>query len=141
MSQLYCIAYLSTCVEPFSTEEIEALLFKCRAFNSGVGVTGALLLHNRTFFQYFEGPQEGLKQVEKRIKDSTRHTNITVLLDAPVDQRLFSKWLMGFANAPESLVLLLEQAEWRREVGSQTARRSHKLGLDLLIEFWGKATV
>jgi hypothetical protein len=141
MSQLSCLAYLSTCVKPFSTEEIEALLFKCRAFNSGVGVSGALLLHNRTFFQYLEGPPEAVRQVYKRIKDSARHTSITELLNAPVDKRLFSNWTMGFADVPESMVLRLEQAEWQREVRSQTARRNNELGLDLLLEFWGRTKV
>jgi hypothetical protein len=40
MSQLSAIAYTSTSVHPMSRVDIEALLFKCRAFNSDVGVTG-----------------------------------------------------------------------------------------------------
>jgi hypothetical protein len=48
---------------------------------------------------------------------------------------------MGFADVPGSLVLLLEQAQWRKEIGVQRAKGSHELGLDLLLEFWGRVQV
>jgi hypothetical protein len=141
MSQLSAIAYTSTSVHPMSRVDIEALLFKCRAFNSAVGVTGALLLSDRTFFQYFEGPPEGVGQAYKRIIESARHTKICELFNEAIEKRLFSQWQMGFAEVPDSLVLLLEQAQWRRDVGALTTTKDRAPGLDLLLEFWGKANV
>jgi hypothetical protein len=141
MSPLSAVAYLSTSIKPLATGDIEALLYKCRAFNSTVGVTGALLLHERTFFQYFEGPPQSVGAVYQRIKESSYHSGITELLNEPVEKRLFSDWLMGFADVPGSLVLLLEQAQWRKEIGVQRAKGSHELGLDLLLEFWGRVQV
>jgi hypothetical protein len=136
MSQLFAVAYLSTSVEELSVDAIESLLFKCRAFNSAVGVTGVLFLQDRTYFQYFEGPSEGVAQVHKRIKESTSHTDIKELLNEPIEQRLFSSWLMGFTEVPDSLVLLLEQAQWRREVGAQASMPDRTPGRDLLLQFW-----
>ena len=50
------IAYVSAAVKPLSAEEVDALLLDARAFNLKAGVTGVLLCHKTTFFQFFEGP-------------------------------------------------------------------------------------
>lgn len=70
MSGLVAVAYLSTAA-PFLTEaDLEHLLADARSFNSRAQVTGALLVHDATFFQYFEGPEEGVEAVYARVRAS-----------------------------------------------------------------------
>ena len=136
---LWAIAYISTSSTPLSESEIEALLMRARAFNAEVGVTGALLVHERTFFQYFEGPAPCVALVYQRIQASLLHKNIIELLNQSVDKRVFSSWLMGFAEVSRSMALQLEQAQWRTAVGSVSggAPGSRSVGLNLLLDFCG----
>lgn len=132
---LTAIAYISTASRAHSESEIETLLVGARTFNSEVGVTGALLLHERTFFQYFEGPAQGVTQVYERVQKSNAHKDIIELFNQPTDERVFSTWLMGFAEAPRSIVLQLEQAQWRKIVGTKEDSHNRSPGLGLLLEF------
>lgn len=131
---LRAIAYLSTAHAAFSAEELEALLAGARAFNELAGITGALLVHDVTFFQYIEGPALGVQEVYARISRSTRHGGIVQLFDEEVGQREFPDWYMGFADAPRSVLLKLEQARWAEAVDEKPA--SAGFGRELLREFW-----
>ena len=138
MNTLCAIAYASTAVQTLSEEETESMLFGARNFNSDADVTGALLQHERTFFQYFEGPQDSVDRVYERIKESSLHKDIVELLNAPIKHRVFADWYMGFGQATGSLILQLEQARWLKEAELQDPTRSQSAGLDLLLDFWNR---
>lgn len=136
MSGLIAVAYLSTAA-PFLTEaDLESLLEDARAFNAKAQVTGALLLHDATFFQYFEGPEAGVEAVYARVRASRRHRGIVELLRESTPERQFSRWDMGFAHAPKSLILQLAGANWRAEAAEQTGREHLPPGVIVLMEFW-----
>lgn len=136
---LSAVAYLSTAILPVPEATLEALLADARAFNQEVGVTGVLLLHDQTFFQYFEGPAEGVAQVYARIQASRLHAHLFELLHEPIANRAFSAWMMGFAVALDSLILQLEQAQWRREAAARRSGPYGPEGLNLLLQFWQRA--
>jgi hypothetical protein len=46
-----------------------------------VDVTGALLVDGQRFFQYIEGPPDGLEAVRRRIHDSRSHAAVAPVLD------------------------------------------------------------
>jgi Sensors of blue-light using FAD len=134
---LRCIAYVSSALHPLSEAELEALLLDARRFNQHVAVTGVLLFHDGSFFQYFEGPPAGVEAVYARVKASRSHHMIIELHDAPIDERLFGQWLMGFTHAPASELLTLQNAQWRRAsraLSRQTGALSP--GAFLLQAFW-----
>ena len=133
------IAYLSTANETFTPGDIETMLASARLVNELAGVTGALLLHGSTFFQYIEGPPAGVQEVYARIQRSRLHSGILELFNQPVEQREFGEWYMGFADAPPSLLLRLEQARWTRLLEDRTEEASPGEGLALLLEFWRSA--
>lgn len=139
MSELVAIAYVSTATNALPVAAIEALLADARAFNQRTGVTGALLQHDRTFFQYIEGPPDGVAQAYRRILASRAHRDLFELFHGPVPHRSFSAWLMGFTEAPASTLLQLEQAQWRRAARSADALGSDIEGLELLLQFWRNA--
>lgn len=136
---LVAIAYASTAVRPLDAEQIDAILSEARDHNHRAGVTGALLHHEGAFFQYIEGPAEGVEEVYRRIRASRRHGGIVEFLHAPIEARQFPQWYMGFADAPPTLLQRLAGAQWETVVPSLATRAADSPGLALLLDFWSRA--
>jgi hypothetical protein len=139
MTPLSALAYVSSASAPMSEADLEALLASAREHNERVGVTGALLHHDGSFFQYVEGPADAVAEVYARVKVSSRHHGLIELFHRPVDRRLFDGWQMGFARAPRSLLLKLSQASWIGALTSATRSDPQAVGVKLLLEFWRNA--
>lgn len=135
---MIAIAYVSTAVHPPTRFDLECLLVDARSFNVRAGVTGALLLHEVTFFQYFEGLQDQVEEVYGRIKRSRLHRDIVELLHAPVPRRQFDGWHMGFVQAPHGTLLELANARWSAQAATVTASSVND-GVALLMDFWRRA--
>jgi hypothetical protein len=136
MHPLEAVAYVSSACGLPDEAHLEALLRDARAHNLNEGVTGALLFHDGTFFQYFEGPPEGVQRVYRRILRSPLHHGLIELMRGAVPERVFGRWSMGFARAPRSLVLQLSQTEWDRDRRRFLQAASLPAGADLLLDFW-----
>lgn len=137
MEDLNCIVYVSSAIRPLAVPELEALLVSARQFNDEVGVTGVLLYHDGTFFQYFEGPAEGVAQVYARIRASRSHHAIYELLNTKIKARLFPNWLMGASNVTSSLLLNLARAEWHASIQQVVdLPEVPNEGLALLTSYW-----
>ena len=101
-----------------------------------------MLLHQGgNFFQYLEGPEEGVAQVYARVKKATSHHGLIELLNGPVEQRHFTAWTMGFAEAARSDLQRIADASWATELGriSSDANAADP-GLVLLLDFWHRGT-
>jgi Sensors of blue-light using FAD len=131
---LECIVYVSSAVGRLADADLEAVLAKSRRRNQDQHVTGALLYHEGSFIQYFEGPPNGVADVYGHIRRSPLHCNIIELERTPVRERQFPAWLMGFTRAPKSTVLRLSGASWHSAV--HDAKQSRSEGMDLLLAFW-----
>jgi len=94
---LYRFVYVSEARKPFTPEALEQLLVQARELNHASGITGMLLYRNRRFMQVLEGPREQVERTWSRIAQDKRHANFCVLMEEPVEQRLFADWSMGFA--------------------------------------------
>ncbi len=136
MPALTAVAYLSSSATLFSEAELEALLLQARSFNRSVGVTGVLLHHDGSFFQYFEGPHDGVAQVYARIHRSRRHHTIFELYRGPITQSFFAHWQMGFAQTPQSEILKLSQADWKVSAAAIQGAQRPSEGLELLADYW-----
>ncbi|MBE0546925.1 MAG: BLUF domain-containing protein [Rubrivivax sp.] len=140
MSDLAALAYVSSAVTDFSESDLEALLQTARDENARGELTGVLLYHDRTFFQYLEGPERELQLAYQRIKNSRKHRGIIQLFLRQTPNREFNGWRMGFARAPRSLILQLSNMEWT-EIASAGAENSERpVGMTLLLEFWRTST-
>ena len=60
-------------------------------------LTGALIYDDRWFAQALEGEIQFVEEIFARILRDTRHSNVKILSNAVVPERLFGKWSMGFA--------------------------------------------
>lgn len=137
MNDLRCIVYVSSAVSLFSDDALEALLLDARDFNQEAGVSGVLLYTGGSFFQYFEGPPDGVARVYERIMGSRRHSSVRKLLDIPISERLFPDWLMGISHATDSTLLRLQGAHWGGWLGEASGLPpSTNPGLALLRTYW-----
>lgn len=140
MTQLVAIAYVSTAYKLLEEAELEQLLLSAREHNKQVGITGVLLYHDGSFFQYFEGPEEEMAAIYTRIRRSRRHDGLIELLHRRVEARQFEHWDMGFAHSPSRFILKLAQASWLRCLAQQPGGEAAPDGLAILLQFWKNAT-
>lgn len=133
---LEAIAYVSSAVGSQGEPELEGLLEKARAKNREVSVSGVLLHHEGTFFQYFEGPPDGMQDVYDRILRSSMHKGIIELMRTPIPERAFSDWQMGFTRAPKSVILRLSNASWFHDMPGASTPSPMSVGAGMLLQFW-----
>lgn len=135
---MHAVAYVSSATERLTTPEaMDRLLTGARSFNAACGVTGVLLHQGGNFFQYLEGPEEGVAQVYTRVKRATSHHGLIELLNGPAEQRHFAAWTMGFAEPPRSDLQRIAQASWANDLARiSSAANATNPGLVLLLDFW-----
>ena len=91
--RLRTIVYVSTAVRPFSSSDLFALLAQSGERNQQVGITGMLLHKSGCFLQALEGDEVEVRKVYQRIERDTRHRNIVVLLNEPIEHREFTEFV------------------------------------------------
>ena len=95
---LNVLAYRSMAVSPPTQSELQNLLKVSQARNRAHGLTGILLYDDGCFFQWLEGPQEGLNRVWQSIARDPRHRDVAVLRDEPGGGRVFEGWDLRLAQ-------------------------------------------
>jgi hypothetical protein len=138
MMKYQYIVYVSVAVKPLMSIEIDQLLISSREFNETHGVTGVLLCHKNTFFQFFEGSPADVAEVYERIKNSSQHTSILELCNEFSSKRYFNSWSMGFCYMPQTQIQALLDAEWKNQLPMVKMHAEESFGLKLLQEFWNK---
>lgn len=93
---MYSLVYVSSATTLFTVEQLDALLERSRANNSGLGITGLLLYRDGNFMQLLEGEERQVDALYKKIALDPRHHGCQVLLERAEGQRMFSEWSMAF---------------------------------------------
>jgi len=140
MSDQIAIAYTSEAVHPFAPRELDDLLVDARGFNERVRVGGALLHHQGRFFQYFEGAPDAMARVYQRIQASGKHHRLVELFHQPVQRRCFTRWHMGFAEAPASVLEEIANDDWAMKLPGLQREQVRPAGLRMLLDFWNAST-
>ena len=138
MKDLRAIAYTSKASRDLTPRDLDRLLLDAQSFNKACDVSGVLLYHGGTFFQFFEGPETGVTAVYARIRQATMHNVIVELLSAPASERQFASWHMAFCEPPESELQALETASWEEAVPMTRTTYERSEGLALLLYYWSK---
>ena len=136
MEELTAVVYRSQAVRPMSVRELDQLLAGARAFNEKAKVSGALLHHQGTFLQYFEGPRESVERVYARIRRSPEHGQLVELLYQPIDARQFSRWHMAFSEPSLSVLEEIANEMWTMALPALRAEQTRSPGLQHLLDFW-----
>jgi hypothetical protein len=94
----YELIYTSISVPyEIAESELEYILIGARRKNLELGITGLLLFHSGEFIQLLEGSREAVEEVYNRhILPDRRHRKVEVCWQAPIEQRSFAQWSMGY---------------------------------------------
>jgi Sensors of blue-light using FAD. len=136
VAPLHVLVYQSQATRPMEAGDLDQLLLDARVANELAEVTGALLYGDQRFFQYLEGARADVEQIYARIARASQHHRLEILEQGRVDKRLFQRWHMGFANAPQTLVQQLSQSQWKREMPWLEDEAASSPGLARLLAFW-----
>ena len=81
---------------PFGYDEatLNGILAEARRFNAEHDITGALICRHDLYLQLLEGPQKIVESLYQRITVDARHLEVELLVEQPVNQRLFPQWAM-----------------------------------------------
>jgi methanogenic corrinoid protein MtbC1 len=104
------LVYRSRAVQPLSSADLYKLTLAAQARNRAESITGLMLYDRDSFYQWLEGPTDGLERVMRSIRDDPRHTDIVVLEQQSGQARLFADWSMKLAAAGQA------SASWRSDV-------------------------
>ena len=97
-TKLISLVYVSSAVKLFSPQELHDLLYRARAKNDRLGVTGMLLYKDGNFMQVLEGADQVVRNLYETIQQDPRHRAAIKLLDYASEERQFANWTMGFTN-------------------------------------------
>ena len=92
------LVYVSSATHPFAQSELLYLLEGSRRNNQRTNLTGLLLYRDGNFMQVLEGEELEVMDTHQRISRDSRHGGLITLLNAPIAQRDFGDWSMGFRN-------------------------------------------
>ena len=95
---LIFLIYTSRANQNIGDQEFNEILEKARNFNRRNRVTGYLLFNQGAFLQYIEGPNHVIQNLFTSITRDPRHSDVTLLAEGLLEERLFIDWSMGFHN-------------------------------------------
>jgi hypothetical protein len=104
------LVYRSRVIQPLSALELYKLTLAAQSRNRAESITGLVLYDAGGFFQWLEGPAEGLERIMHSIRNDSRHTDIEVLDSQSANTRVFADWSMKLAAVGQAA------ASWRQDV-------------------------
>lgn len=138
MSALRSVAYTSRAAAALGPGKLDSILLDAQLFNAGVQVGGVLFYSGDKFFQYIEGEDDAIELVLARIRASSSHDDLTILLDRRVERREFEGWHMGFCVPPVGAMQELSQANWQSAMPVTRGHWERSEGLGLALYYWSR---
>ncbi len=96
------LIYVSSASKLLDAAELERILATSRQHNTPAHITGMLLYAEGSFIQVLEGEEADVLHTYQRIDKDPRHRNLIVIERAPIGERQFSQWHMGFRSLSEA---------------------------------------
>jgi len=114
------VAYVSTACREIAVPDqaghgvakLDALVEDAATFNRQAGVTGVLLFDGERFFQYLEGPEDGVAIAYGRVRAARSHGDLIELQQGWVGHRLLPFWPMRWLPTDRSRIRALATADW-----------------------------
>ncbi|WP_376093168.1 BLUF domain-containing protein [Roseomonas sp. CCTCC AB2023176] len=91
---LSMIVYRSRATVAFQAPDLLSLTRAAQARNGTEAVTGIIVFEDSQFFQWLEGPADGLDRVMRSINADGRHADVEVLTHRGTPRRSFADWNM-----------------------------------------------
>lgn len=115
--------YRSTARDGLGADELQDILLEARRRNQALGLTGCLHYEDGLFFQWLEGPVEGLRDVVASIERDRWHVSLDVLDQGSLDHRRFQDWRMRFSDRDKASLM-----DWFAKSDSSTVHRGDYAG-------------
>lgn len=96
--------YRSLALQGATPPHCQAIRDACARNNPRLGVTGYLHLEDGLFYQYLEGPAEGIEHLREKIARDSRHEGMTVLDEGELESRRFPQFSMAYGVANKGLL-------------------------------------
>ncbi len=110
MRNLTRMLYVSRASLGVSDDGLKQILEVSRKKNKELNVTGILCGGGGHFIQVLEGDQDDLFRLYGEILNDRRHYDSVLIGVAPIKQRLFGGWSMGYlSNPPEAMEIRRKQ--------------------------------
>jgi hypothetical protein len=104
---LYRLIYTSKATKRIRTRDFVRIMTAARFFNKDHDITGLLVYSQHTFVQIIDGPNKAvIDEVMKRIRASTSHHSIDILLEGEASESMFPTWSMGLSLPSHHLISL-----------------------------------
>lgn len=110
--QNFVLIYASRAIRLMDNKTLDTILAASRKNNPRNELTGMLLYGRGHFIQLLEGPEEKVRETYERISSDTRHSDVAILFEGKVSERLFPNWSMGVANMTRDKVEIDVQSLW-----------------------------
>ena len=110
--------YRSAARPGLTDEALQQILRDARSRNQALGLTGCLHHEDGLFFQWLEGPADGLRQVRASLLADARHLDFDMLDQGPLQHRRFQDWRMRFSDRDRASLM-----DWFARSDSSTVRR------------------
>lgn len=78
----------------YDAQGLASILANARLSNARNDITGALICRSDIYLQLLEGPVQKVEATFEKICEDDRHTEVRVLVRAPIEDRLFPDWTM-----------------------------------------------
>jgi hypothetical protein len=98
MQELSRLMYISSGAHKLSENELGKILEQSRSNNEKKRITGVLCVGGGHFVQVLEGRECDLIRLYCKIIDDPRHHDCVIIGIAPISERMFDQWSMGFVQ-------------------------------------------
>ena len=95
---LRCFIYTSRLAPDNTPAAVGAIVKQAREHNAIHGITGVLIFNGEWFAQYIEGEPLSIEQLVRNLVVDSRHCELKVHMQDPLEQRRFAAWCMGYAD-------------------------------------------
>lgn len=117
------VLYRSTARAGLDGSAMQDILRTARHRNQSLGLTGCLHHEDGLFFQWLEGPADGLRRVVASLMDDDRHRDFEILDQGALDHRRFQDWRMRFSDRDRASLM-----DWFARSDSSTVHRGDYAG-------------
>ena len=117
------VLYRSTARAGLDGSAMQDILRTARHRNQSLGLTGCLHHEDGLFFQWLEGPADGLQKVVASLMDDDRHSDFEILDQGALDHRRFQDWRMRFSDRDRASLM-----DWFARSDSSTVHRGDYAG-------------
>ena len=100
-TKLYEVLYVSTIAPNEAVSIVAEIAGKARLFNSEHDITGLLIFDGMRFCQQLEGSSKQVLALMERITQDPRHTHVELLHHAPLSERRFKSFSLGYATVDD----------------------------------------